>query len=253
MRVSQEPAFVLHHHDYGETSLLLEIFSRRYGRIGVVAKGARRVRSSLRVSLIPFQPLVLGFSGRGDLPTLIAAEAAGVAPALVGEALFCGLYLNELLLRLLHRHDPHERLFESYSEALDRLGEGRDMEAALRVFEKRLLEDIGFGLVLDHDVQDGAPIQSGHRYRYVPERGPVMAQTTNDEGITMQGASLLALARERLVDESVLREVKLLMRALLAHHLGDRPLTSRGLFRSRRVTNTLEYPDSRTATERSKL
>ncbi|MEK7711912.1 MAG: DNA repair protein RecO [Pseudomonadota bacterium] len=252
MRVSQEPAYVLHHHDYGETSLLLEMFTRRHGRLGVVAKGARRMRSPLRAALIPFQPLVMGFSGRGELPTLTAAEPAGVAPAITGEALFCGLYLNELLLRLLHRHDPHERLFESYSEALGQLGEGRETEAALRVFEKRLLEDIGFGLVLDHDVQDGAPIRPEHRYRYIPERGPVIAHAADGEGIAIQGACLLALARERLDDAMARREVKHLMRALLARHLGERPLTSRGLFRPRRAPDALEYPQTMTDAERSK-
>jgi len=253
MRVSQEPAYVLHHHDYTETSLLLELFTRRHGRLGVIAKGARRARSPLRATLIPFQPLVLGFSGRGELPTLTTAEPAGAAPAIAGEALFCGLYLNELLLRLLHRHDPHERLFENYSEALGRLGEGRDTEATLRVFEKRLLEDIGFGLVLDHDVQDGAPIQPGLLYRYVPERGPVPALAADGEGIAVQGASLLALACERLVDEAALREVKQLMRVLLARQLGERPLTSRGLFRPRSVRNALEYLPTMTDAERSKL
>ena len=253
MRVNQEPGYILHHHDYGETSLLLEIFTRRHGRLGVIAKGARRARSPLRAALIPFQPLVMGFSGRGELPTLTAAEPAGAAPAIAGEMLFCGLYLNELLLRLLHRHDPHERLFESYSDALGRLGEGRDTEAALRVFEKRLLEDIGFGLVLDHDAQDGAPLQPGQLYRYLPERGPVPAHATDGEGIVVQGASLLALARERLVDGAALREVKNLMRALLARHLGERPLTSRDLFRPRSVRNALEYPQTMNDAERSKL
>jgi len=252
MRVNQESAYVLHHHDYGETSLLLEMFTRRHGRLGLIAKGARRARSPLRAALIPFQPLVVGFSGRGELATLTGAESAGPAPAISGESLFCGLYLNELLLRLLHRHDPHERLFERYSEALGRLGEGHDTEAVLRVFEKRLLEDIGFGLVLDHDVVDGAPIQPEQLYRYVPERGPVPAHAADGEGLAIQGASLLALVCERLVDEAVLREVKHLMRALLARHLGERPLTSRGLFRPRLAQNALEYPQTATDTERSK-
>jgi DNA repair protein RecO (recombination protein O) len=253
MRVIQEPAYVLHHHEYGETSLLLELFTRRHGRLGVVAKGARRARSPLRAALIPFQPLVMGFSGRGDLPTLTAAEPAGTAPAIAGEALFCGLYLNELLLRLLHRHDPHERLFESYSEALGRLGEGRDTEAALRVFEKRLLEDIGFGPVLDHDVQNGAPLQPDTIYRYLPERGPVPAHAAEGEGIAVHGGSLLALASEQLVEETARREIKHLMRALLSRHLGERPLTSRDLFRPRSVRNALEYPQTVTDAERSKL
>jgi DNA repair protein RecO (recombination protein O) len=242
MRISQEPAYVLHHHEYGETSLLLETFSRRHGRLGLIAKGARRARSPLRAALIPFQPLVMSFSGRGELATLTSAESAGPAPAIAGEALFCGLYLNELLLRLLHRHDPHERLFESYSEALGRLGDGQDTEAVLRVFEKRLLEDIGFGLVLDHEVQNGKPLQPGQLYRYIPDRGPVTEPAADGEGIAVHGASLLMLAHERLDDEIARREVKHLMRALLARHLGERPLTSRGLFRPRRAPDALEYP-----------
>ena len=253
MRVSQEPAYVLHRHDYGETSLLLEIFSRRYGRLGVIAKGARRARSPLRSALMAFQPLMIGFSGRGELPTMTAVESAGTAPEIVGEALYCGFYLNELLLRLLHRHDPHERLYESYREALDRLGGHQNMETTLRVCEKRLLEDVGFGLVLDHDVHDGSPIQAGIQYRYIPERGPVPVQQADGEGIAVQGASLLALALERLDDARELHEVKHLMRALLARHLGERPLISRSLFRPRSVQNALEYPLTGNAAERIKL
>lgn len=232
MRVSQEPAYVLHHYDYGETSLLLEVFTRQHGRIGLIAKGARRPRSPLRAALIPFQPLSVSFSGRGELPTLTAVEASASAALIGGETLFCGLYLNELLLRLLHRHDPHERLFQSYAQALVHLGTDLNTEATLRVFEKHLLEDIGFGPVLDHDVQSGGPLQPEIRYRYLPERGPV-AESVNDEGIAIQGASLLALARESLEGETILAESKRLMRALLARHLGERPLATRDLFQQR--------------------
>lgn len=233
MRVSQEPAYVLHHYEYGETSQLLEVFTRQQGRIGLIAKGARRPRSPLRAALIPFQPLAVSFSGRGELPTLTAVEASGDAALIGGQALFCGLYLNELLLRLLHRHDPHERLFLSYAQALVHLGADLNAEATLRVFEKRLLEDIGFGLVLDHDVQDGSLLQPETRYRYLPERGPVAAEGLDDEGVAIQGASLLALARESLEDETMLVETKRLMRALLARHLGERPLATRDLFQQR--------------------
>ena len=240
MRVVQEPAFVLHHHEYGETSLLLEMFTRQHGRVGLIAKGARRARSPLRASLIPFQPLAVSFSGRGDLPALSVAEPLVPAPTLSGSTLFCGLYLNELLLRLLHRHDPHEHLFESYMETLSQLAAGVDTEAVLRVFEKRLLEDIGYGLVLDHDVASGAPLRSEGLYRYQPERGPVSAEMADGQGVAIHGTSLLALAREQLGDENVRRESKRLLRALLARHLGGRPLTSRNLFRPARATDALE-------------
>lgn len=240
MRVAQEPAFVLHHYEYGETSLLLEMFTRQHGRLGLLAKGVRRARSPLRAALIPFQPLTVSFSGRGELPTIGSAEPLAAAPALRGNSLFCGLYLNELLLRLLHRHDPHERLFESYGAALARLAAGENTEAVLRIFEKRLLEDIGYGLVLDHDVAEHAPLLAGGLYRYLPERGPVAAERASGEGIPVHGASLLALAHERLENEEVLREAKRLLRVLLARQLGDRPLLSRDLFRPARSPDGLE-------------
>lgn len=240
MRIAQEPAFVLHHHEYGETSLLLEVLTRWHGRLGVVAKGARRARSPLRSTLIPFQPLVIGFSGRGELPTLTAAEALTAAPALAGQTLFCGLYLNELLLRLLHRHDPHERLFVRYAEALAALAGNDPSEAVLRVFEKRLLEELGFGLVLDHEVGSGAPVQAGCQYRYLPEQGPVRADASSHDGIAIGGATLLALANERLDNAETLREAKRLLRALLARQLGERPLVSRELFRPARGADAVE-------------
>jgi DNA repair protein RecO (recombination protein O) len=240
MRVQLEPAYVVHHRDYGETSLLLEVFSRHHGRIGLLAKGARRNRSPLHSALIPFQPLTVSFSGRGELPVLSQAEPSTAAPPLTGRALFCGLYLNELLLRLLHRHDPHERLFQSYAGTLEQLAASGQTEAVLRVFEKRLLEDTGYGLVLDHDVADGAPLQPDAQYRYLPERGPVPALGNQDVGISVHGASLLALAQERLETETALRETKTLLRALLARQLAGRPLMSRQLFRTPRAADAVE-------------
>lgn len=240
IRIIQEPAFVLHHYSYGETSLLLEIFTRQHGRLGVVAKGARRSRSPLRSALIPFQLLAINYSGRGELPTLVAAEPMTVAAAFGGEALFCGLYLNELLLRLLHRHDPHEDLFQSYAETLVHLAETGQREAALRVFEKRLLEDIGYGLVLARDSSDGSPVLPDREYSYVPERGPIPAGAAGENGIRVMGSSLLALANEAFADPDALRDAKRLLRSLLARQLGGKPLVSRRLFHPERATGTLE-------------
>src|SRR3970282_94597 len=135
MRIHQQPAYVLHHRDYSETSLLLEVFRAHNGRIGLIAKGARRASSRMRVILKPFQRLLIGWSGKGELAVLTGAEQDAGAPALAGAALYCGFYLNELLLRLLHRHDPHEALFAAYRIALDALGRGGAHEAAMRVFE----------------------------------------------------------------------------------------------------------------------
>ncbi|MDH4133521.1 MAG: DNA repair protein RecO [Gammaproteobacteria bacterium] len=240
MRVSGEEAYVLHHREYGETSLLLEMFTRQHGRLGLMAKGARRPRSPLRLALIPFQPLLVSFSGRGDLPTVSSAEPGNGALPLSGKALVCGLYLNELLLRLLHRHDPHERLFESYIGTLTQLSSTTFPEQALRIFEKHLLNEIGYGMVLDHDVGSGLPIDPLVLYRYQPEHGPVIERDSGGEGIAIHGASLLALAHEVLNDEQSRREAKRLLRALLARQLGDRPLTSRNLFSLPRPADALE-------------
>ena len=239
MRVAQEPAFVLHHADYSETSLLLDVFTRAHGKLALLAKGARRPKSALRSTLIPFQPLVIAFAGRGEVPALTGAEPVGVAPELAGSLMFCGLYLNELLQRLLHRHDPHERLFEHYALTLNRLAATDTPEPVLRIFEKRLLEEIGYGLVLDHETESGVPINPQRRYRYLADRGPV-PYTPGGAGLVVQGETLYALANEDLVNDTQRHEAKQLLRAMLARQLGDRPLVSRELFQSARPQHALE-------------
>ncbi len=239
MRVSAQAAFVLHRRPYRETSLLLEVFTRAHGRLGLIAKGARRPRHSLANELKPFEPLLIGWSGRGELPVLTAAEPIGEPAALGGEALYCGFYLNELLLRLLHRHDPHEQLFDDYRDTLARLAEAGAArtdsarhEQALRLFEKRLLAAIGYGLVLDRNVANGSPIEPESVYDYLPDRGPLPAAAASvpaAQGVRVRGATLLGLQRE-VLDREALPEAKRLLRAVLAHHLGPRPLRSRELY-----------------------
>lgn len=236
MRVQQQPAFVLHTRSYSETSLLLEVFTPQHGRIGLIAKGARRPQSRLRAVLAPFQPLLISWSGRGELMLLTGAEPDGADYGLQGEILYCGFYLNELLMRLLQRQDPHEQLYGAYVETLKLLAQGASrFEAALRLFEKRLLRELGYGLMLEHDVADRSPIAAEALYEYIPERGPVRIHNpelnTRTQGVRLVGGSLLALANDDLSDPRALREAKLLMRTLLAPHLGERPLHSRHLFR----------------------
>ena len=235
MRVNQEAAFVLHATRYRETSLLLEIFSRHHGRIGLVARGASRPKSGLRATLSPFSPLVVNWSGKGELATLSGAEADASAIGLTGEALFCGLYMNELLVRVLHRHDPHELLYDRYVLSLLRLQGADALAETLRIFEKYLLQQLGYGLVLEHDVAENLPIAAEVVYDYIPERGPVAARGTEVHGARVHGATLLALAAECITDPGQLQESKQLMRACLAPHLGDRPLHSRKLFRPGRT------------------
>ncbi|MBI5613190.1 MAG: DNA repair protein RecO [Gammaproteobacteria bacterium] len=240
MRVFQQPAFVLHTSDYRETSLLVEAYSRNHGRIGLIAKGARRPKTGLRAVLNPFQPLLLSWSGKSDLATLTAAEPDRSAPILSGEALYCGFYLNELLMRLLHRHDPHERLFDAYRDALGRLQTGDEQDVALRIFEKHLLQELGYGLVLDHEVGATTPIAPDRIYEYLPERGPVPAAAGPADGVRIHGRSLLALADERFSDAQELREAKRLMRCMLAQHLGERPIYSRELFQRLKIPAPLD-------------
>ncbi len=158
-RIDAEPGFVLHTYPYSETSLIADAFTRRHGRVALLARGARRPRSSLRGLLIGFQPLALGWSGRGEVRTLMRAEWVGGMPLPNGEALVCGFYLNELIIRLLAREDPHERLYDEYSAALAALAADAPLAATLRRFEKELMRETGYALRLDRDVNTGAPIE----------------------------------------------------------------------------------------------
>ena len=235
MRVQQQHAFVLHQRNFSETSLLLEVYSRRYGRVGLIAKGARRPRNKDRGVLKPFQPLLVGWSGRGELMVLTDAEADGTNIELVGTGLYCGFYLNELMVRLLHRHDPHEVLYDRYRLALEGLSDQPMHEAILRIFEKHLLRELGYGLQLEQERNDRRPIDPDAVYDYVLEQGPVRVRNpelaTRMQGVRLRGSSLLALAADRLEEATALRDAKALMRAALAPHLGDKPLQSRRLFR----------------------
>jgi len=196
----------------------------------MVAKGARRPRSRLQGLLQPFRPLLLSWQGRGDLVTLTDAEADGPPAAMVGPLLMSGFYVNELLLRLMQRHDPHAGLFHVYSTTLQRLTVPGGQERALRIFEKHLLRELGYGLILDHDIDGGGPIQEDTTYSYELERGPALRPAHKETGIAVHGSSLLSLEREQLDDRNSLREVKHLLRAALALYLADKPLNSRRVY-----------------------
>lgn len=235
-RVENEPGYVLHSRPWRETSLILEVFTCGHGRLGLTARGARRLRSRLRGMIVPFQPLLLSWAGRGELPTLTGADDEGPIPALRGRALFSGFYLNELLLKLLPRNDAHGALFGHYRDALAGLGAGGAAEPVLRIFEKRLLDALGYGLTLDREADTGAPVSPNRRYRYLPQHGPVgeSGAAAGEKGVAVSGRTLLALARGRFEDGDgearARQEARSLMRAILAPHLGPRPLGSRQLF-----------------------
>ena len=228
-------AYILHRTPYRETSLLVEAFTAESGRVGLVARGARRRRGA-GAPLEPFIPLLLSWGGRGELGTLTSAEPRSGPQALPGRRVLSGFYLNELLLRLLQRHDPCPELFAAYEETLLRLC--TDDEAwTLRRFEIQLLEALGYGLNLVGTI-DGEPVQSASRYCYHLERGP--APASGDGGLLVHGETLLTLASEGEPSVRTLVEAKRLLRAALALYLGDRPLRSRELFRSAVARPTTE-------------
>jgi DNA repair protein RecO (recombination protein O) len=230
MQASLEPAYVLHVRPYRESSVLLEAFTRAYGRIGLVARGARGSRSRWKGSLQPFRPLLLSWSQRAELGTLTGADQVAAPPSLVGEALFCGLYANELLMRFLHRADPHTMLFDHYRNLLTGLAGGEPPQPLLRRFEYHLLSAAGFGLQLEHEAGTEQPIRPERSYRYLPESGPVPVEPGSaPAGEAVSGAALLALKSGRIGADHQ-RDLKRLMRTLIRHYLGDRAIRSQQLF-----------------------
>jgi DNA repair protein RecO (recombination protein O) len=222
--------FVLHRRDYGNTSLIVEVFSSAYGRLPVLARGAKRGKAVHALLLRPFSPVWMSWTGRGEVRSLVRAEPAGRPIELPGKALFCGFYLNELLVRLLHRWDPHQDLFAFYHAALTGLAGGQPMERVLRQFELRLLHEIGYAPVLDREAQEGAPVVSGRRYSCDPGTG-LRRLNGSEEGFSVSGETLLRLVADQPLSGATAREARELMRRLIAPHLGGRPLRSRELFR----------------------
>lgn len=228
-RVSLEPAWILHHYPYRDSSLLLEVFSREYGRIGLVARGARSAKGRWQNQLQMLRPLLLSWNMRGELGTLTGVDSRGAVAVFPGRQILCACYLNELLMRLLARHDPHPELFAAYEDALLTLGTAE--EQALRLFEKRLLQALGYGLLLDCEYDSGEPIVAAGFYEYQMEKGPVRCQRAGDNGTFLRGTSLLALYHDNLQEPQACLEVKRLMRAALALYLGARPLRTREVLR----------------------
>ncbi len=230
-RIQDEQAFVLHSYPFRETSLILEVFSRQYGRVALVARGARRPRSALRGLLMGFQPLQLSWFGKHELRTLHNAEWQGGQPQLQGTALLCGFYLNELLLNLMARDDPHESLFEYYQQTLQRLAQEDDHAFTLRCFEKRMLQELGYALQLEKEAGSGKPIASNREYRYILEHGAIEETADSGQGMPVLGKTLLDMAADDYRDVNSARQSKQLMRMLLDHHLAGKKLHTRELMR----------------------
>ncbi len=228
-RVDGQAAYVLHLHPYSETSLVVDVFTRDHGRVPLLARGARRPRSAMRGMLMSFQPLELGWFGGGEVKTLARAEWLGGMPLLGGRCLLLGYYLNELLLKMLPREDAHSALFDAYASALRALAAGGADAPELRRFEKTLLKELGYGLTLDVEMETGQPVVPEGEYTYLIERGPVRRVDAGDTAAVC-GKTLLDMAADDYADPRTRLESRQLMRQLIAHHLGGKPLQSRRVF-----------------------
>jgi DNA repair protein RecO (recombination protein O) len=232
LRRDDQPAYVLHSYAYRETSLIVEAFAAEYGRVAMVARGARRPRSELHGLLQGFQPLLLSWSGQHELKTLQKAEWRGGLPRLSGSALLCGFYLNELVLKLLPREDAHPALYAIYEQALMELATDGEQAPVLRRFELELLTELGYALPLAADADTGAAIDPAASYHYAFDRGPQRAGgnvvAEPGRGLPLvRGRTLIALAERRFPDADTAGEAKRLMRAVLDHYLEQRGIESR--------------------------
>ena len=230
-RQDNQPVYVLHTYPFKETSLVVELFAHGFGRVATTAKGARRPRSAMRGMLQSFQPLIATWSGKLELKTLHSLDWAGGLLLLKGEALMCGFYLNELLLRLLPREDPHEALFEYYSLTLKTLSISQDLATTLRRFELKLLQELGYAIPLNVD-ENGAIITEAHTYIYEPERGASQLSSRMNgkrNGVQLYGKTLIDMAKDDYINPQTQQQSKQLMRYLLAYYLGDKPLHTRQL------------------------
>ena len=223
-----QSAYILHTYPFKETSLIVELFTQPIGRVSVIAKGARRPRSSLRGMLLSFQGLQATWSGNQELKTLHSLEWSNALISLKGDALVCGFYINELLIRLLLREDPHEKLFNYYDMTIKKLTLGINLEIILREFELRLLQELGYQVPLDKDI-NGQNVNPNKKYFYEVGYGPSLSKK-NNQTIEMSGKTLIDMSKNNYDDAITKKQSKQLMRYVIGFYLGDKPLNSKKLF-----------------------
>jgi DNA repair protein RecO (recombination protein O) len=223
-RVWLAPAYVLHQYAYRDTSRIVEVFTTEHGRLTLFARGANGPKSALRGILRPFQRMLVSWSGKGEACQLVTAEIDGVMTSMAPKRLMSGFYLNELLLKLTERCDPHPEIFDSYAACVQALCGGETEEPTLRLFEKRLLNDLGYGLELSR-AGDGTPVQLGSYYRFAAQSGPQPCVAEAPGAV--YGQSLADLQAERFADARSLRDAKRVLRAAIDACLDGRALKSR--------------------------
>lgn len=234
MKVSLQSAFVLHSRPFRDSSAIVNVFSRDYGRMSLLAKGIRNSRNRKRFHLEPFTSLLLSWQGRGELPVLTECEVASPTLILTGERLYCGLYGNEILMRLLPVADAHPQLFFSYQQLLQNLLIADQLEPHLRQFEMHLLEQLGYGVDFSQVAESGDLIDVGREYVFIPDYGfkPYAGEFENNSYFHCAGVHLLAINELNFEAVETRRVAKKIMRLALEPHLGSKPLNSRKLFRA---------------------
>jgi len=225
-RILDEPAWLLHHRPFRDSSRILDILSRDHGRLSVVARGSRSAKSRLRGILRPFLPLRLSWVIRSDLGTLTGAEIDGSLMSLSGDALLSAYYVNELLLNFLHKHDPQPEIFAVYADTIANLGSAKNLQSELRSFEIELLRMLGYALNLDHDTHTHEILADEGLYAYRPEHGPVSVADRQGPMI-FAGRQLLAVSKQQFDQPEVLRDAGRLLRETIDYHLGGKELKTR--------------------------
>ncbi len=232
-RFEEESAYVLHAYPYKETSLIVEAFTGSFGRIALVAKGAKRPTSALRGLLLPFQPLAISATGKGEVKTLTRAEWKPGQALLLGGAVMLGYYVNELVMKLVPRDDAQLSLYEAYARTVEALAGAGDAGVALRRFELELLAHLGYGVNLTHCAQTQSPVEPSRTYIWQAERGLSQVESTraNRDSVRVSGATLIGLANPETLSAKHANDAKPLMRAVLDFHLERRSLASRQMLR----------------------
>jgi len=228
-RIDNQPSFILKSQAFKETSFIHQVFTRDYGLLSIISKGSRAKSSKHGSLLQPFRSLLMSWVGKSDLKTLVMAEDRGNSSQLSGHSLYCGFYVNELILNLLHKHDAHAALFDAYEQVVNQLSIENKLEPSLRQFEKHLLDETGYGLILNHEGNSDNPIQPDRRYVYKLGCGAVAENNINHPDIIF-GSTLINLKNNQLINKTELSQVKRLMRRLIDVQLDGKILKSRDLF-----------------------
>ncbi|ORU92773.1 MAG: DNA repair protein RecO [Cycloclasticus sp. symbiont of Poecilosclerida sp. N] len=228
-KVHQQPGFILKSQAFKESSFIHQVFTQDYGLLSVISKGSRGKNSKHGSLLQAFRPLSISWVGKSELKTLTSVDETYHFKQLKGNALYCGLYVNELILNLIHKHDAHPRLFQVYMDVIGKLSVVKNVEPSLRQFEKCLFDEIGYGLSLQHEAESGKPIEPDAYYVYRMGLGAVAQEKTHHADV-MLGSTLINLASNKLNDKTELAQAKRMMRRLIDAQLDGKILKSRGLF-----------------------